>query len=47
MRLPKNLAFFYIKYASAMIMCFDKQEYFVNYSLDQIQKPLPDKQFTD
>src|ERR1043166_1181965 len=31
--LTENIAFFFIKYDSAMIMCFDKQEYFVNYSL--------------
>jgi DNA-binding LytR/AlgR family response regulator len=41
----ENIAFFYIKYESPMIMCFDKQEYFVNYSLDQIQNLLPEKQF--
>jgi two-component system, LytTR family, response regulator len=41
----ENIAFFYIKYESAMIMCFDKQEYFVNYSLEQIQNLLPAKQF--
>ena len=28
-----------------MIMCFDKQEYFVNYSLEQIQNLLPKNQF--
>ena len=43
--LTENIAFFYIKYESGMIMCFDKQEYFVNYSLDQIQNLLPEKQF--
>jgi DNA-binding LytR/AlgR family response regulator len=43
--LTENIAFFYIKYESAMIMCFDKQEYFVNYSLDQIQSLLSEKQF--
>jgi len=43
--LTENIAFFYIKYESAMIMCFDKQEYFVNYSLEQIQNLLPEKQF--
>jgi len=43
--LTENIAFFYIKYKSAMIMCFDKQEYFVNYSLEQIQSLLPEKQF--
>jgi DNA-binding LytR/AlgR family response regulator len=41
----ENIAFFYIKYESAMIKCFDQQEYFVNYSLDQIQNLLPEKQF--
>ena len=43
--LTENIAFFYIRYESAMIMCFDKQEYFVNYSLEQIQQLLPEKQF--
>jgi len=43
--LTENIAFFFIKYDSAMIMCFDKQEYFVNYSLEQIQNLLPGKQF--
>jgi DNA-binding LytR/AlgR family response regulator len=41
----ENIAFFYIKYESPMITCFDKQEYFVNYSLDQVQNLLPAKQF--
>src|SRR5262245_17815712 len=41
----ENIAFFYIRYDSAMIMGFDKQEYFVNYSLDQIQNLVPGKQF--
>jgi two-component system response regulator LytT len=41
----ENIAFFYIKYESAMIMSFDRQEYFVNHSLDQIQNLLPEKQF--
>ena len=43
--LTENIAFFYIKYESAVIMCFDKQEYFVNYSLEQVQHLLPEKQF--
>ncbi|MES1215288.1 MAG: LytTR family DNA-binding domain-containing protein [Bacteroidota bacterium] len=43
--LTENIAFFYIKYESPVIMCFDKQEYFVNYSLEQIQNLLPAKQF--
>ena len=41
----ENIAFFYIKYESPVIMCFDRQEYFVNYSLEQIQNLLPEKQF--
>jgi len=43
--LTENIAFFYIKYESPVIMCFDRQEYFVNYSLDQIQNLLPKNQF--
>ena len=43
--LTENIAFFYVKYASSAIVCFDKQEYFVNYSLEQIQNMLTDKQF--
>ncbi len=43
--LTDNIAFFYIKYESPVIMCFDKQEYFVNYSLDQVQNLLSEKQF--
>jgi len=43
--LTENIAFFYIKYESSVIMCFDKQEYFVKHSLEQIQHDLPEKQF--
>ena len=43
--LTENIAFFYIKFESSMIVCFDKQEYFVDYSLEQIQNLLPGKQF--
>ena len=43
--LTENIAFFYIRYESSVIMCFDKQEYFVNHSLDQIQNLLSGKQF--
>jgi DNA-binding LytR/AlgR family response regulator len=43
--LTENIALFYIKYDSPMIMCFDKQEYFVNYSLEQIQNLVSEKQF--
>lgn len=41
----ENIACFYIKYGLSFIICFDKQEYIVNYSLEQIQSLLPDKQF--
>ena len=41
----ENIAFFYVKYESSVIMCFDRNEYFVNYSLEQIQHLLTDKQF--
>jgi len=41
----ENIAFFYIKHEAPMIMCFDRQEYFVNHSLDQIQKLILPKQF--
>ena len=41
----ENIAFFYIRYESAVIMCFDRQEYFVNYSLDRVQDLLSTKQF--
>ena len=41
----EKIAFFYIRYDSASIVCFDKQEYQVNYSLDQLQELLPDQHF--
>jgi DNA-binding LytR/AlgR family response regulator len=34
----KTIAFFYIKYESTVIVTFDKHEYIVGYSLDQIQQ---------
>lgn len=43
--LTENIAFFYVKYESSTIMSFDKQEYFVNHSLEQLQSLLTDKQF--
>ena len=43
--LTENIAFFYINYESSAIMCFDKQEYFVTHSLEQIQSLLTEKQF--
>ena len=41
----ENIAFFYVKYESSIIVCVDRQEYSVNYSLEQIQNVLPEKQF--
>jgi DNA-binding LytR/AlgR family response regulator len=43
--LTENIAGFHVKYESSVIMCFDKQEYFVKYSLEQIQNLLPERQF--
>ncbi len=40
-----NIAMFFIKYNAPMILCFDKQEYFLNYSLDQVQSLVPTGQF--
>jgi two-component system response regulator LytT len=41
----ENIAFFYVRNESSMMTCFDGQEYFVNYSLEQIQNLLTNKQF--
>jgi two-component system response regulator LytT len=41
----EKIAFFYVKYESSIIVCFDRQEYFVNHSLEHIQHQLTDKQF--
>ena len=41
----ENIALFYVKHESTQIMCFDKLGYYVNYSLEQIQSLLPEKQF--
>jgi two-component system response regulator LytT len=43
--LTENIAFFYVKHESSIITCFDRQEYFVKYSLEQIQQLLANKQF--
>jgi two-component system, LytTR family, response regulator len=40
-----QIAFFYVKYESPVIVCFDKQEYFVDYSLEQIQNMVASRQF--
>ena len=41
----EKIAFFYIKYDSSRILCFDRQEYSVNYSLEQIQQLISKLQF--
>ena len=43
--LTENIAFFYVKYDSSIIVDFDRNEYFVNHSLAQIQNVLSAKQF--
>lgn len=43
--LTESIAYFCFKYGSTRIVCFDEQEYFVNYSLDQVQQLLPEWQF--
>lgn len=40
-----SIALFYIRYASSTIVCFDRQEYSVDYSLDRIQNHLSEVQF--
>jgi len=41
----EKIAFFYVKNESSAILCFDRQEYFVSYSLDYIQELLEHSQF--
>src|SRR5882724_1021198 len=41
----ENISFFYVKHESSMIVCFDQQEYSVNYSLEEIQNRLSAGQF--
>jgi len=40
-----TIAFFYVKNEYSIIVCFDRQEYFVNYSLEHIQNILSELQF--
>ena len=40
-----TIAFFYLKNESCIIACFDRQEYLINYSLEQIQNILSGLQF--
>ena len=41
----ETIAFFYVKNETTLIVCFDKQEYFVSYSVDQIEQMVSDQQF--
>ena len=41
----EKIAFFYVKYDSSTIACFDGQEFFLQHSLDQIQTLLNGNQF--
>lgn len=41
----QQIAFFYVKYDSPLIVCKDRQEYAVNYSLKQIHSLVTDQQF--
>lgn len=43
--LTDNIALFYIRHEITTIMCFDKQAYIIDYSLDQIQSLLSCNQF--
>ncbi|MDO6429578.1 LytTR family DNA-binding domain-containing protein [Flavitalea sp. BT771] len=40
-----TIAFFYVKNEYSIIVCFDLQEYIVNYSLEYIQNTLPELKF--
>ena len=41
----QHIAFFYVKYESPIIVCKDRREYAVNYSLKQIHNLVTDQQF--
>lgn len=41
----ENIAFFYVRNESVMLFSYDAKEYAVNYSLEQIQRLLPQIQF--
>lgn len=41
----KDIAFFYIRHDATWIMCFDRQEFVINQSLDQITSAVSPKQF--
>jgi two-component system response regulator LytT len=41
----ENIAYFFVKFDSPILVSFEGQEYVLNYSLDQIQNLLTQKQF--
>jgi DNA-binding LytR/AlgR family response regulator len=40
-----SIAFFYIRFDATVFVTFDKREYSVNYSLEEVQQLLPEQQF--
>ena len=45
--LTENIAFFYVKYDSSIIVDFDRNEYFVNHSLEQSKTFYQRNSFSD
>ena len=41
----ESIAFFLIRYDTTTLVCFDRQEYFINYSLEQVQHMMLQYQF--
>ncbi len=41
----ENIAFFYVRHETSTMVCFDRQEYFLNFSLENIQALLNVRQF--
>lgn len=41
----ERIAFFHIRFDCSIMVCFDRQEYHVNYSLEQLEHLLPELQF--
>jgi two-component system, LytTR family, response regulator LytT len=41
----ENIAFFYVRHETSTMVCFDRQEYFLNFSLENIQTLLNVRQF--
>ncbi|HEY4110785.1 LytTR family DNA-binding domain-containing protein [Puia sp.] len=40
-----TIAFFYVKFTASVMVCFNREEYSINDSLDHIQNRLPDLKF--